>query len=345
MEGDGILIEENLPLGEHTYEITVDGVRTHCTIAVLPPMEALLAKRCQFIAQKQQYHNPNSPLDGAYLIYDNEEEHLFYSPEPDFNGGRERVGMGVLLARYLQTHPDSAMQESLEKYVRYVVWELVGTKTGQVFHDYGRDETYKRLYNYPWFSRLFCELHSLYGDKRCMDVAYRVMKRFYDEGGAHFYAIEIPVPELLAGLRAENMAEEEAALMDCFRAHGRFIMETGLLYPPHEVHYEQSIVAPAADLLLKLYEATGEKRYLTEAEVHLHALELFNGFQPDCHLYETAIRHWDGYWFGKRRLYGDTFPHYWSALTGRVFRHYGKLTGNEKYLRRSGHSLRGGDDV
>ena len=48
----------------------------------------------------------------------------------------------------------------------------------------------------------------------------------------------------------------------------------------------------------------------------MNVLLLFNGRQPDYHLYETAIRHWDGYWFGKRRLYGDTFPHYWSTLTG-----------------------------
>lgn len=33
----------------------------------------------------------------------------------------------------------------------------------------------------------------------------------------------------------------------------------------------------------------------------IKVLELFNGMQPDYHLYEAAIRHWDGYWFGKKR--------------------------------------------
>ncbi|AZQ39116.1 hypothetical protein EJ357_41500 [Streptomyces cyaneochromogenes] len=28
-----------------------------------------------------------------------------------------------------------------------------------------------------------------------------------------------------------------------------------------------------------------------------------------------AIRHWDGYWFGTDRPWGDVFPHYWGALT------------------------------
>ena len=52
------------------------------------------------------------------------------------------------------------------------------------------------------------------------------------------------------------------------------------------------------------------------ARKQLDVLELFNGIEPSYHLREVAIRHWDGYWFGKRKLYGDTFPHYWSALTG-----------------------------
>ena len=69
-------------------------------------------------------------------------------------------------------------------------------------------------------------------------------------------------------------------------------------------------------------------------------LDLFNGMQPDYRLYEAAIRHWDGYWFGKRRNYGDTFPHYWSVLTGNVFELYGTLTGNTDFLNRAEDSRR-----
>jgi hypothetical protein len=35
-------------------------------------------------------------------------------------------------------------------------------------------------------------------------------------------------------------------------------------------------------------------------------------------LRDVAIRHWDGYWFGREMLWGDTFPHHWSALTANV---------------------------
>ena len=68
---------------------------------------------------------------------------------------------------------------------------------------------------------------------------------------------------------------------------------------------------------------------------------MFNGFQPDYHLHEVAIRHWDGYWFGKRRLYGDTFPHYWSSQTGKAFRLYARLTGDPVYAKKAEDSLRG----
>jgi hypothetical protein len=47
-----------------------------------------------------------------------------------------------------------------------------------------------------------------------------------------------------------------------------------------------------------------------------------------------AIRHWDGYWFGRQRLWGDTFPHHWSALTGWAFYRYWQATGDESYRRR-----------
>ena len=100
---------------------------------------------------------------------------------------------------------------------------------------------------------------------------------------------------------------------DLFRRHANQLIEIGTAYPASEVNYEQSIVQPAAEVILQVYEVTGEEKYLRGAEQQIAVLELFDGQQPDYHLHETAIRHWDGYWFGKRRVFGDTFPHYWSA--------------------------------
>ena len=124
----------------------------------------------------------------------------------------------------------------------------------------------------------------------------------------------------LYNLAVSFSSKEEAGLVS-FWPIG-FTRDT--CYPASKVNYEQSIVAPAADILLSVYALTKEERYLTAAERQIQILELFNGMQPDYHLYEVAIRHWDGYWFGKRRYLGDTFPHYWSALTGNVFELYGR---------------------
>ena len=43
----------------------------------------------------------------------------------------------------------------------------------------------------------------------------------------------------------------------------------------------------------------------------------------------------------KRRYYGDTFPHYWSALTGNVFALYAKATKDASYMKRAEDSRRG----
>ena len=118
-------------------------------------------------------------------------------------------------------------------------------------------------------------------------------------------------------------------------------MECGKNYPPHEVNYEQSIVAPAAAYLCDLYRLTGEEKYAQAARIQLAVLDLFQGFQPDYHMNEVAIRHWDGYWFGKRECYGDTFPHYWSALSGVAYRDTETIAGCPYYARKAEKTFRG----
>ncbi len=115
----------------------------------------------------------------------------------------------------------------------------------------------------------------------------------------------------------------------------------GINYPPSEVNYEQSIVAPAANILLQAYKIFGNEKYLKAVEKQMEILSLFNGRQPDYYLFETAIRHWDGYWFGKRRMLGDTFPHYWSVLTGQVYKTYAKILKDTEIDEKGEASIRG----
>lgn len=332
-------------LGEHTFRIEVDGLLTHCRVLTHPTPTELAHQRVRFLRTHQQYCGKIRCLQGAYLAYDNEEERLVYTPENDFNGGRERVGMGILMAMYLSgggADKDGVLRSSLDDYTAYVLRELVDEETGVVFNDIGRDLSYKRTYNFPWFMWYFLELYHLTCSVRYLQLAHRIAIRFYEkEGGAQFYPIEMPLVDIVHALEAERLYAEKEKLLTWAYRHAQYLLDTGVHYPPSEVAFEQSIIGPAADVLLQMYELTGEGKYLTGAEEHLHLLELFNGCQPDYHCNEVALRNWDGYWFGKRRLFGDTFPHYWSGVTGNVFLRYARLTCNMEYAARGEVSLRG----
>lgn len=327
--------------GEKVFDINVDGIKTSLKLLVVPKLEAFAKIRCNFIAKYQQYSGKCSNLEGAYLTYDNEEHHVFYANKNDYNGGRERVGMALVIAKYLQHHEDKKLSESLEKYINFILRELVDVTTGEVFNDINRDNSYIRLYNYPWFAELFVELYKLYGIKHYLTYAVNIIRKLYNDGGYSHYSIEVPVLLLSEALEAAGMNDEKTEVDRIFIGHADEILNTGTSYPPHEVNYEQSIVAPAASILLQVYLLTEDEKYLEAGRTQLKILELFNGLQPDYHLYETAIRHWDGYWFGKRKLYGDTFPHYWSALTGNVYLLYSICTHDKEYLKKAEASLRG----
>lgn len=333
--------EDSRLLGERRYDISVDNIKTHCTVLVLPALDKLAEARCRFLAEKQQFHAEGHPLDGAYLTYDNEEKHVFYARANDFNSARERVCMGILMARYLRSHPNAALRKSLDDYMTFIEREIVNVENGDVANDYGRRDPNKRLYNNPWIVELYLELYDLDGRRESLAIAYRVMNTFYEHGGDQFYAFEIPVVRILRELEKAGMNAERETLIAHFRRHAETIMKNGVMYPAHEVNFEQSIVAPATTLLIQLYRATGEEQYLAAANEHCKLLELFDGMQPDWHLNTVAIRHWDGYWFGKRKLLGDTLPHYWSALSGVAYRHFAEATGDAEMAKRADASFRG----
>ena len=140
---------------------------------------------------------------------------------------------------------------------------------------------------------------------------------------------------MICELAKAGFYEEKEDLFSNFKLHCDKILENKLHYPPHEVKFEQSISAPAAELMIKMYRMTNDAKYLEGAREQISALELFCGRQPDWHLYEVAIRHWDGFWFGKNKLYGDTFPHYWSALTACNYEGYADVSGDESYRTRA----------
>lgn len=332
----------NLPvkeMKEYLIEANIGGVKTRASFWGSMPLEQLMKTRCDFIARCQQ--EMGQALDGAYLIYDDETKARFYSHRDDHNGGRERVAMGALMALYLQTNSDSKLEKSLERYISYIYRELYDRETGDVFNDIGRNHDWDRLYNYPWMAVFQLEVYHWKQEKGYLLDAYKSMKRYYEKGGFIFYAIGIPAVELVVELQKGGYDKEAEDIKSDFLAHADRIIEIGINYPPSEVNYEQSIVAPAVSMLLQAFELTQDMKYYKEAKKHRKILELFNGRQPDYHMYENAIRHWDGYWFGKKENYGDTFPHYWSVLSGVEYERYYRISKEEDYKEMAAASLRG----
>lgn len=327
--------------GEYKFNICIGGKSTYAILYRCSNIDEITRRRCQFIVKKQQYLNTGSHLNGAYLIYDKEEDNVYYSHLDDHNGGRERVGMGALLALYLQEHEDEAVYESLLKYREYVYRELYDTDSGVVYNDICRNNDWNRLYNYPWMAVLQIELYKLTGEQNYLLDAFRVMQEYYRQGGHEFYAIGIPMTELLARLEKEGLVQERELLRNQFLEHANVILRNGIHYPASEVAYEQSIVAPAVSILLQAEQITNNGIYLEEARRQIAIMDLFHGKQPDYHQFANAIRHWDGYWFGKKRTYGDTYPHYWSVLSGVAYAQMYEATGDVFFGQKAAASFRG----
>ncbi len=317
--------------GECKVFITINGNKTYAAFNVLPALDGFIEKRLNRIVDEQQCLDPNSPLFGAFLIYDNRTKtQYFYNAHSDYNACRERLGMGILLATFLQTHHSEKLTEALRKHTEFVKREFVDYETGEVYNTIGKISTFKRLYNIPWATLYFTEIYNLTHDETCLDFIYKSLKFYYENGGTKFYPNGIRFAEFMNAFRHGGKTEEFDEIMSLFDKHIANIVKNGTCYPPHEVNFEQTIVTPAVTLLLDKYELSGDAFYLHEAEKHLNILRRFDGDQPHYRLNKTPIRYWDDYFFGKTHTYGDTFPHYWSSLSGTCFYRYGRLNNNAK---------------
>ncbi|WP_347304667.1 hypothetical protein V5740_14180 (plasmid) [Croceibacterium sp. TMG7-5b_MA50] len=318
-----------------------DGLTTRAVLNTVPDLRATIAARTQFIARRQQWHKAGDRWDGAFIVFDNEADvPARWERSSDRNSGRERVGMGVLLARWLamEEAPAEEVRRSLDRYYSFVRDHLQ-REDGYVFDD--ADEPRKRLYNWPWVMQLHLAMASLTAEAEPLHRFVTTVESFYREGGTDFYPIGLPVADGLAALRAAGMEAKHARMLALFEEHGDRLVQRGTSYPASEVNYEQSIVAPAALILLELHKATGAAKWLRGAQPHVALLELFEGRQPDHHLHGISIRHWDGYWFGKARMWGDTFPHYWSGLNALAWNLLADTTRDPRWRGMSRTTLRG----
>ncbi len=319
--------------GEHEALFCVNGRRGKAVFNVLPKLESLIKTRIDFIISKQQCTEKRSPLYGAYLVYDNEEERQYFDFEiKDHNANRERLGMSLTILKWLQTHTDARVRESLDLFTEFLLRECVDEEKGTCYGNIGKDDRYLRLYNAPWVALYFAELYNLTRNVRWARLLARILRYYYGVSGAKFYPNGIRFYTFYQAMRAAGLDQECEEICALFDEHVNMIVKNGTLYPPHEVNYEQTIVTPAVTILLDKYALSGEEFYLREAQKHLRILRKFDGLQPHFRLHNIPIRYWDDFWFGKKGTYGDVFPHYWSVLSGYGYYLYGKLAADSEGL-------------
>ena len=330
--------------GEVRFDFYYNGNKqTHADCLVISNTADLIRKRVDFIRTRQQMNNPSDLRDGAYMVYDNEGDSIYLNDTPNCNPvdrdeGAERLGMGVLLAKQYLLTKDPELKQSLLRYTDFVRRKL--QTDNYVTYSSVDQKNRNRGYNYMWVAELYFQMYKVTGDKQFVTDGYKTLKSMFQQFGYGFYAIGIPVRLGLQSLKEAGMKKEYTDLRNDFIKTGDVFVKNGLNYPAHEVNYEQSIVAPAIQFLAQLYLETGSQKYLDEVKRQMPVLEAFNGFQPSYHLNEVAIRHWDGHWFGKRELFGDTFPHYWSTITGAVYYYYALCTGDSSYQKRAENVVR-----
>ena len=335
-----VLMLPTAQIGEHSMPIKYgDNQQTLINYLVISSPQNLIDKRIHFIVDHQQMNDPNDPRYGAYMVYDNEGDSILTNIKPlisplDRNEGRERLGMGVFIAKWLQSNKDSSIFQSLLRYVSFVRNKLQAPDY-QVFSNITHQERRHRGYNYPWVADLYLQMYKLTGQPNYIKDYYFTLESFYKHCGYQFYAIGIPLQEGITLLKKAGLQNESDSLLSDFIKMGDCLVKNSIYYPKSEVNYEQSIVAPAVLFLLELYTVTKEQKYLEEAKLQMHSLEAFSGRQPDVHLNEIAIRHWDGYWFGKRASWGETMPQYWSTLTAMAYKKYCECTSDKSFLERA----------
>lgn len=323
-------------LGDHTFVLQYGDRETIAQFFVQIPFKTLARRRAEFIMNHQQFHRAGDSLDGAYLIYDNEDGCPVYDEIfSDYNACRERIGMGLFMAKYLQYDRDERLYESLMQYYAFVAREFFDEKTGAVYNAVGKNPACKRLYNAPWMSVFMLEMYNLTGDTVFLDRMFMLLEIYYSIGGERFYPNGLSMYETVTALQKAGMTEKAERLTAMYRKHVDTIVSIGLQYPEHEVKYEQTIVTPAVTLIAQMYQLTHDEKLLHACREQLMILEKFNGRQPTYLMHDLAIRHWDGYWFGKRMLYGDTFPHSASVHTSNAFLHYALITGDEQWKQRA----------
>ena len=328
--------------GEYRFIVKSGEYSTYADIMVKLPFAELLEKRVRFIVRNQQCLDPESPLYGAFLVYDNDSDSMYFDYfNPDHNACRERLNIPFLLLKYLQLHDDAEVRAAIDRFIKFVFREFYDETTGEVFNTIGKNRDQLRLYNAPGVMLLFAEMYFVTRDEAYLSHIIKLAENYYGVGGKKCYANGLAIGKVMRAFRMAGREADGERVMELFHTHVDNIIGNGTSYPKHEVNYEQTIVTPAVTHISEMgMLCENREYYISEAKKHIECLERFSGHQPSFHLNEIAIRYWDDYWFGKNRTFGDTLPHHLSCLTARSYIAYSRLTGETEWLDRAEECIR-----
>ncbi|MGW0786559.1 hypothetical protein [Streptomyces sp. NPDC002913] len=305
--------------GRHdTYTLTI-GKTARTEVLFHLPLQEMVRRRARYIMRHQVARERTGLLRHAFVPVDTRTGLVQQDNGwVDWSDGSERIAMPLLLQLATERGwlERSATEPLLDGWARFARAHLLdGTGAphrGSRMHHLG-----PRLYDAPWLSQFFHDRYRTTGEKDDLDLAARILDRNLELGGGEHLSLMLSGTALAVAGALESAGEGNRArvLRHGVIGSARHFVRAGSGLPPHEVAYEQSMVAPLIDLLTDAYTLTGDAVFHRAVEERLPWLLAFSGPQPHVRLHGTAIRHWDGYWFGADRLWGDVFPHHWSALT------------------------------
>jgi hypothetical protein len=306
--------------GEHYVDVNGPRGDTRLALQFHPPIRKVVETRIDYILSRQRATERDFPRDGSFLPVDVRNGLRIDGGEwQDWSDARERLAMPALLqeARRRNWHDAATLDRALHHFSRYAIDCLLGP-AGEVWENSYLANP-DRLYNYPWLAEFFLGQYQLFHDPADLKRAGVIVEAYYRRGGGKFLAIWDGILPLMEALRTVGQTSRARSIEKNYLHQATALLAQGADLPAHEVNYEQSIVAPLALLLLGAYEIHPDESYRRQLGTVLSWLEAFGGPQPHCRLRNIPIRHWDGYWFGLERLWGDVFPHYWSVLSARAF--------------------------
>ncbi len=299
-------------------DVFLGGART--AVLFHEPLPALVSRRVDYILDRQRARERDGLGRFAFVPVDTRTGlTVLTSGWPDWSDGAERVAMPTLLQQARLrgwVSSEAHVDDALAGWAEFARARLLD---GSAAPRWGSDTiiTKTRLYNGPWLAHFFADQYRLYGDGDDLDLAARILERSFELGAETHLSIGQPEAILAVGglLTGVGQVARAESLRAGLLANATHFAALGEALPSHEVNYEQSIVAPLVSLYSLAEAVAGDHRFRRPLEAALRWLRAFGGPQPHARLNNIGIRHWDGYFFGLNRQWGDVFPHHWSVLT------------------------------